>query len=115
MAWLDLNNVVGYSLRAGVLVGALLSLLGLVLWGLEGFGNVDPISGSGVVGVLQSSVGGNVAGIVYLGVMVLIATPIFRVMVSVVYFGMERDRKYVVITLLVLAMLFFALFFHAAA
>lgn len=112
---MDLNKIVGYSLRVGVLTGAFLSLLGVVFWASQGFGNVDPVSGSAVVGLLGASIGGNVAGVVYLGVILLIATPIFRVAVSVVYFGREKDRKYVGITLLVLAMLVFALFFQAAA
>jgi uncharacterized membrane protein len=76
---------------------------------------VDPVSGPAVVGLLGSSIGGNVAGVVYLGVILLIATPIFRVAVSVVYFGMEKDREYVGITLLVLAMLVFALLYQAVA
>ena len=112
---MDLNKIVGYSLRVGVLTGAFLSLLGVVLWASQGFGNVDPVSGSAVVGLLRSSIGGNVAGVVYLGVILLIATPIFRVALSVVYFGMEKDREYVGITLLVLAMLVFALLYQAAA
>ena len=112
---MDLNKVVGYSLRAGVLIGALLSLLGLVSWGFQGFGNVDPVSGSAVVGLLWSSIGGNVAGVVYLGVILLIATPIFRVAISVVYFGLEKDREYVGITLLVLAMLVFSVLYQAVA
>ena len=112
---MDLNKIVGYSLRVGVLTGAFLSFLGVVLWASQGFGNVDPVSGSAVVGLLASSIDGNVAGVVYLGVILLIATPIFRVALSVVYFGMEKDREYVGITLLVLAMLVFALLYQAVA
>lgn len=49
-------------------------------------------------------------GIVYLGVIVLIATPIFRVAISSIYFAVEKDRTYVGITLLVLWMLLIALY-----
>jgi len=49
-------------------------------------------------------------GIVYLGVIVLIATPIFRVAVSSIYFVVEKDRTYAGITLLVLGMLLVALY-----
>ncbi len=70
-----------------------------------------------VVGIVRSSFSGNVTsivtGIVYLGVLLLIATPIFRVAISVLYFGLEKDKRYVGITLLVLAMLIFALFSKA--
>jgi len=49
-------------------------------------------------------------GIVYLGVIVLIATPIFRVAISSIYFAVEKDHAYAGITLLVLAMLLVALY-----
>ena len=112
---MDLNRVIGYTLRAGVLAAALLSLAGLTLWASYGFSTVDPVSGAGVLGVFKSVVLGNVAGTIYLGVVVLIATPIFRVALSVVHFAMERDHNYVGITLLVLAMLVFALFYQVVS
>jgi len=106
---LDLNRVVGKSLRVGVLVGAFLSLLGLVLWALRGFGSVDPAPASSLLDVFRSGLSGDVAGIVYLGVAVLVATPVFRVAISTVHFGLEMDWKYVGITVLVLGMLVYAL------
>jgi len=44
------------------------------------------------------------------GLLVLIATPVVRVMASVVAFVLERDRLYAVITIVVLAILLFSLF-----
>jgi uncharacterized membrane protein len=43
--------------------------------------------------------------IIELGLLLLIATPVLRVMISVVAFNMEHDRRYVVIALLLLAIL----------
>ena len=106
---MDLNHLLAYSLRIGVLVGAILSIAGLGFWAVRGFGPVDSASGSSVGSLLASAITGNPAGIVYLGVIILIATPIFRVALSVVFFAFEKDRKYVAITLLVLGMLVFAL------
>ena len=40
-----------------------------------------------------------------LGLMLLVATPVLRVAVSVIAFGLERDMRYVIITLIVLAIL----------
>ena len=57
---------------------------------------------------------GDLTGIVYLGVIVLIATPIFRVAISSIYFAAERDRAYAGITILVLGMLLLALYSGAA-
>ena len=44
-------------------------------------------------------------GIIQLGLLLLIATPVARVAFSVGAFALERDRLYVVITLIVLAIL----------
>ncbi len=107
---MDLNRIVAQSLRIGVLVATLLSLLGLSLWALGGFGSVSVPASLSVGDILRLILTGDLMGIVYLGVMVLIATPIFRVVVSSIYFAVERDRTYAGITLLVLGMLLVALY-----
>ncbi len=104
MTTLDLNKIVSYSLRAGVLASASLSLLGLLLWAATG----SPTLGSESLSLYQiigSSLTVNASRIVYLAVVVLIATPIFRVAVSSLYFAAEKDQVYVGITLVVLVML----------
>ena len=55
--------------------------------------------------VLHSALHGEGPGLVMLGVLLLVATPVLRVAVSVVGFALERDRRFVVITALVLAVL----------
>jgi len=47
--------------------------------------------------------------IIQLGILLLIATPIARVVLSLVGFAFERDRKYVVVTAIVLAVLLLSL------
>jgi uncharacterized membrane protein len=47
--------------------------------------------------------------IIALGLIVLLATPVVRVAVSVIAFALSRDRLYVVITLVVLCILIFSL------
>jgi uncharacterized membrane protein len=44
-----------------------------------------------------------------IGLLILIATPVARVVFSLVMFGMERDRAYVWITLIVLMILAYSL------
>ena len=110
---MDLNRIVSYSLRVGVLAGAALGFLGLYLWSLQGFGSANPVSRSGLFRVLASALQGNVVGVVYLGVFVLISTPVFRVAISAIFFAVQKDRKYVGITLLVLAMLLVGLVFQS--
>ncbi len=48
--------------------------------------------------------------IVMAGLMLLIATPVMRVAVSIFAFVYERDKSFVIITSVVLALLLFALF-----
>ncbi len=89
--------------------------MGLVFWGARGFKILAPSATLGISGIVGSAVAGNETGIVYLAVIILIATPIFRVAVSSLFFASERDGKYVLITLVVLAMLVFALVSGAGA
>ncbi len=96
-------------------MGAILSFVGLALWAADGFKAASFAPTSDVYGAIVSGFSGSLTDVVYLGVMVLIATPIFRVALSVAYFGAERDKRYVGITLVVLAMLLFALVSGRAA
>jgi uncharacterized membrane protein len=48
--------------------------------------------------------------VIQLGVVILIATPIARVLLSLVAFALQRDRTYVVVTLIVLVVLLSGLF-----
>ena len=63
--------------------------------------------------LLHRIVGGAIAlrprSVIQLGVLLLIATPILRVTVSLVGFAMERDRLYVTIAAIVLALLVYSL------
>ena len=107
---MDLNRLVAYLLRVGVILGASLALIGLTLWATQGFGNPGPIGSYDILSVFDSAWTGSASGIVYLGIIILMATPILRVSLSTLYFSKERDGKFVAITLIVLAMLLFALF-----
>jgi len=106
---MDLNRLVSYSLRIGVFASALLSVVGLSAWAVAGFKNIVPSIGSRIAETIGSAVGGDASVIIYLAIAILIATPVFRVAVSSVYFARERDSKYVLISLAVLSMLLFAL------
>ena len=48
--------------------------------------------------------------VVQLGVVILLATPVFRVFASLILFGLEKDRSFVFITLFVLLILLFSFF-----
>jgi uncharacterized membrane protein len=62
-----------------------------------------------IAGVFRQLHDGSGASIIALGLLVLIATPIARVIFAVIGFARERDMLYTVVSLVVLAILVFSL------
>jgi uncharacterized membrane protein len=101
--------VISHVLRGGVLLSAAITLLGVLLFYLR-FG---PSGGHEAGAAFPHTLGGVVSGlahgdalaIIVLGLLVLLATPVVRVAVSIIAFGLERDWRYVAITSLVLLIL----------
>jgi uncharacterized membrane protein len=60
--------------------------------------------------MLHAIAQGNPAAIIQLGILLLIATPIARVIFAAVAFAIERDRLYLVISLIVLCVLLYGFF-----
>lgn len=104
--------VISQVLRGGVLVSAAITLLGVLLFYLQD----GPSGGQAARAVFPHTLGGVVSGlaqgdplaIIVLGLLVLLATPVLRVAVSIIAFGLERDWRYVAITSLVLLILLFS-------
>ncbi len=63
-----------------------------------------------VHGVVAAAFSGDVRAVIQLGLLLLIATPIARVILSAVAFAIEGDKMYVAFTLIVLAVLLYSLF-----
>jgi uncharacterized membrane protein len=63
-----------------------------------------------VTGIVHEAVALQGRGLIQLGLLILIATPIARVAFSFVAFLYQRDWTYVLVTLIVLALLFYSLF-----
>jgi uncharacterized membrane protein len=114
-----IDVVLGNLLRTGVIVSAVTVLAGGVLYFLQS-GAEKP--GFHVFhGVprrmldLADLVGGALQlrsqSIIMIGLLLLIATPVARVVFSSFAFALERDRTYVVVTLIVLGFLLFSIFF----
>lgn len=104
-------------LRAGVLLAAGLVLAGGVLY-LAREGGMRPDYGrfSGEpgnlrhpLGVFAAALALNPLGLIQLGVLVLLATPVVRVAFSLLAFLRERDRTYVGMTAVVLVVLLLSL------
>ncbi len=111
----DLYRTIGIALRTGVLLAGLLCIVGLGAWVKAGYPPQGVVSSSNVLDVFRLASQGDFSGIIYLGILLLIATPVFRVALSAVGFGIERDRGYVIISLLVLGMLLVGIFSGSVA
>ncbi len=118
--WNDyrIEIIVGTLLRTGVIIAASVVLFGAVLYlaqhGHE-FPNYasfhgEPENLKSPVEIFQGVMHMSARAIIQLGLLLLIATPVARVLFSAIAFALERDLMYVVITLIVFAILMFSLF-----
>lgn len=100
--------IISGVLRGGVLLSAGLIAVGVVAFYVRGSWR-SPTAGSAfphtLASVLQGVLHGEPLAIIALGLLVLLATPVIRVLVSIVAFLLEGDRLYAVITALVLLIL----------
>ncbi len=119
-----MESAIAFALRAGVFLSAAVILVGVFWFGLTrdtGYAKVLPHQlpdllafhqGSGpgyfptsIRAVISGVVVGKAYAIIGLGMLLLIATPVARVALSVLFFLAQRDWLYVGITLLVLGVL----------
>jgi uncharacterized membrane protein len=115
-----LDAQIGILLRVGTLSSAAVILLGGVLY-LVRHGQDRPVYSpfKGVSpqlhtlsGILDGALHGHSLAIIQLGLVMLIATPIARVLFSVVAFLVERDYLYGAISAIVLTVLLISLLWH---
>ncbi|MGH7119896.1 MAG: TSUP family transporter [Acetobacteraceae bacterium] len=104
--------VISGVLRGGVLLSVAVILGGVIyLYALTFTDNLHSTTYPDTLRALFSGLTrGNPLSIIVLGLMILLATPVARVAVSIVAFAIEEDRTYVVITSLVLLILIFSIF-----
>jgi uncharacterized membrane protein len=107
----------GKLLRWGVLLAALVVFVGGV-WFLaesydvpENYRNFrgEPAELRAVSQIAHQAMALRPLGLIQFGLLLLIATPVARVLFSVLGFALERDWMYVLLTLLVLALLVYTL------
>ena len=116
--WRDrrIEIILGNLLRAGVLISAAIVLCGACVYlGHHGRERADyrvfrgePSEYRTIPGVIESVMSTRGRGLIQLGLLFLIATPIARVCFSVAGFAIERDRLYVIFTLIVLVILLYS-------
>jgi uncharacterized membrane protein len=112
----SIENMISILLRLGVLISGSVVLAGGVYYLLRHGGDVETyrmFRGTAEADrILSQIVNGAIAlrarSIIQLGLLLLIATPILRVAFSLVGFAFERDRAYVAIASIVLAVLLYS-------
>jgi uncharacterized membrane protein len=107
----DLQVLIGNLLRIGVVIAMTIVVIGLILY-LFGHGretaHYETFTNDGVFRFhkfLADLSAGSSSAIIELGVMVLIATPIARVLFTMIGFWLEKDRLYTFIALVVLCII----------
>ena len=117
--WTDqkIENIVANLLRAGVILSAVVVLCGGVLYLMQ-YGHApadyrvfrgEPTDLKSVSGILRAAFALDSRGTIQLGLLLLIATPVARVAFSIFGFAEEKDRMYVVFTVIVLLILLYSL------
>jgi uncharacterized membrane protein len=113
-----LDLTIGRLLRYGLLLSVATVLIGMLVY-LTGHGpeiqdytsfKMAPVSLRRPAGIIDQALHFTGNGIIQLGLLFLIATPMARVFFSVVTFLRQRDYLYTIITLIVLMILLFSFF-----
>jgi uncharacterized membrane protein len=113
----EIELLLGHLLRAGVLLAAAVVLVGGVLYLIKYAGRPprysefagEPEGLRDVADILGAAAALRPRGLIQLGLLLLIATPVARVAFSLVAFVRQGDRLYTAITLFVLTLLVLSL------
>jgi len=120
--WTDqrIEILVGVMLRTGVMLAAAIVLTGGILYLAHASGprpdyahfHAEPAEFTHFSGIIHGVAALNPESIIMLGLLVLIATPVARVVMCIVGFLFERDRLYMAVSTIVLVILLYSLFVH---
>lgn len=106
MASQRLNRTMYLVLVTGMVLSFTIMVAGLVLYALSPTeGTTLPIDR-----ILDGIVHGNPIAVIDLGILLLIATPLVRIIAAGATFGLERDYRFLGIAVFVLAMIVLAIF-----
>ena len=114
----DIEVTMGNLLRYGVLLTVAIILTGAIIYlSKHGSGSTHYSTFSGeprrlieIESILQTALQGRGRSIIQLGLLVLIGTPIARILLSIVGFIIEKDILYSIITFVVLIVIILSLF-----
>ena len=114
----NLRVMVSTLLRFGVFISAMVIIFGGILFFVQHphseftyrTFNSEPAQLKEVLPVIREALSFKSRPVIQLGILILIATPVLRVLFSIVGFIVEKDWTYVVITGIVTIILFYSLF-----
>jgi uncharacterized membrane protein len=109
--------IMGRLLQVGVLLAATVVLAGGILYLLTRAHErsnyrvfvAQPVRLRHPAAMLQGIARGDASAVIDLGILLLVATPICRVMFAVIAFVLEGDRLYIAVSAIVLAVLLFGM------
>ncbi len=113
----QVDQMIGNILRIAVIIAAVIVLAGGILYLIQNGSKSpeyhvfmgEPKSLRTLSGILKEPHSLDGPGIIQIGLLLLIATPVARVVFSVVAFALQRDTTYVVVTLIVLTVLIYSI------
>ncbi|MDD5679661.1 MAG: DUF1634 domain-containing protein [Candidatus Omnitrophica bacterium] len=113
----EMEMVIGNLLRTGVVIAAATVFLGGIIYLLHhGFTTAhyqvfqhEPSYLCNVQGILENASSFHGRGLIQLGLLLLIATPMARVALSIFAFARKRDVLYVIITSIVFCILMYSI------
>ncbi|MGR3742469.1 DUF1634 domain-containing protein [Companilactobacillus sp. DQM5] len=102
--------VIGKILRLGVMISVAVILIGIVMYLINnGSGYSQDTFPITLTEIIKGVFNGKSYAIMMLGLLLLIFTPVLRVIVSIYAFAKEKDIMYTVITIIVLLILIVAM------
>jgi uncharacterized membrane protein len=113
----QLERIVGALLRIGVIVSAVIALVGGTLYLAANSGvrvdygvfHGEPLSLRRLPGIVTEAAALHPRGLMQLGIALLLGTPLMRVVLSALSFALQKDALYLVVTLMVFSILLFSL------
>ncbi|MEM3637106.1 MAG: DUF1634 domain-containing protein [Conexivisphaerales archaeon] len=106
---MKLERIISLTLRIGVISSAILVVSGLVLFYAKGQSTFIPTNSLSASDVPRLLLAGNPEGVILLGVIVLILTPVVRVFELLLDYLWSRDRVYTILSLAVLCLMLFGI------
>lgn len=105
----NIESIIIKVLRVGVVISASIILIGLILLFSTGDYYFD-INNISFTMVISQAINLRPAYIIMIGLLVLILTPVIRIVASLIIFKVQDDKTYVCITLIVLIILAISFF-----